>query len=236
MNYKIIFSWIILVCPYFLFAQQDKCNCEENFKWVKETFEKNDAGFDYGLQQKGKEAYEKHNNSISQKIKKVTTKEECGQIMKDWLLFFRKSHFSISPIYNGSENNDKKGESSWESLPVTVEQIKKASSNSNDPFEGIWQTGAYTIGIIKKSNRYYGVILKSSNNAWKPNHVKLNFDKNGSGVYYMGDFSPYKFNQVCFPGIVRRFQNYSFVFIILPDNANGISSCLPYSFKHIITI
>ena len=71
MNYKIIVTWIILVCPYYLFAQQNKYDCEEIFKWVKETFEKNDAGFDYGLQQKGKEAYEKHNNSILQKIKKT---------------------------------------------------------------------------------------------------------------------------------------------------------------------
>ena len=120
--------------------------------------------------------------------------------MQDWLLFFRKAHFSISPIYNGQGNNDKKGENSWQSLSVTDEQIKKASSNTNDPFEGIWQTGAYTIGIIKENNKYYGVILKSSNNAWKPNLVKLNIDKNGSGVYYMGDFSPYKFDNAEFIG------------------------------------
>src|SRR6186713_1255320 len=129
MNYKIIVTWIILVCPYYLFAQQNKYDCEEVFKWVKETFEKNDAGFDYGLQQKGKEAYEKHNNTILQKVKKATTKEECGQVLKDWLLFFRKSHFSIAPIYNASENNDKKGENSWPSLSVTAEQIKKSSSD-----------------------------------------------------------------------------------------------------------
>ena len=199
MNSKIFFTLIILACPYYLFAQQTKCNCEENFKWVKETFEKNDAGFEYGLQQKGREAYEKHNNTILQKVKKATTREECGEVLKKWLFFFRKAHFSISPIYNAG-NNDKKGEVSWQSLSVTEEQIKKASSNSNDPFEGIWQIGAYTIGIIKANNKYNGVILKSSNSVWKPGHIKLSIDKKGSGVYYLGDFSPYQFAKAEFIG------------------------------------
>lgn len=200
MNYKIIFTWIILLCPYYLFAQDNKCNCKENFKWVKETFEKNDAGFEYGLQQKGKEAYEKHNYSILQKIKKATSKEDCAQLMQDWLLFFRKAHFSISPIYNGSGKEDKKEKSGWPSVIVTEEQIKKGSSNNTDPFEGIWQTGAYTIGITRENNKYNGVILKSSNNAWKPNLVKFTIDKDGSGVYYLGDFSPYRFDKAEFIG------------------------------------
>ena len=83
MNSKIIVALLILGYPGYLFAQLDKCNCEEGFKWVKETFEKNDAGFEYGLQQKGKEAYEKHNNSILQKTKKITTKDECAQVMQE---------------------------------------------------------------------------------------------------------------------------------------------------------
>ena len=192
MNFKILFTWIILIFPINLFAQQDKCDCEANFKWVKETFEQNDAGFEYGLQQKGKAAYEKHNSNILSKVKKAITKEECAQVMQEWLLFFRKAHFSVTPINNPSENS-KKGGASWQSVPVIEEQIKKASLNSNDPYEGIWQTGTYTIGIVKENNKYNGVILKSSNNAWKPNYVKFTIDKSGSGVYYMGDFSPYKF-------------------------------------------
>ena len=42
MKKTVFLSIIILLSSISLFAQQ-KCNCEENFKWVKETFEKNDA-------------------------------------------------------------------------------------------------------------------------------------------------------------------------------------------------
>ncbi|KIC94514.1 S41 family peptidase [Flavihumibacter solisilvae] len=199
MNYRFLVIWIILIFPSYSHAQQNKCNCEENFKWLKDTFEKNDAGFEYGLQQKSKEAYEKHNTNILQKTRKATTKDECAQVMQDWLLFFRKAHFSITPINNGAETNNK-GESSWHSISVTEEQIKNTSLNTTDPFEGIWQTGAYTIGIVRENNKYSGVILKSSNPAWKPNYVKFTIDKSGSGVYYMGDFSPYKFEKSDFIG------------------------------------
>ena len=200
MNYKVILVWISLACPFYLFAQQEKCNCEENFNWLKETFEKNDAGFEYGLQQKGKEAYEKHTTLILQKVKKITTKAECAQVMQEWLLFFRKAHFSIAPIYNASGNSAANQQNSWPSISVTEEQIKKASLDSKDPFEGIWQIGAYTVGIVNEKTWYSGVILTSSNNAWRPGLVKFKIEKNGSGVYYMGDFSPYKFENSEFIG------------------------------------
>ena len=190
---KTLLCWIILLVPVYSLAQK-QCNCEENFKWVKQTFEENDAGFKYALEQKGREAYRVHNDSILGKIRKATTKAECADILHEWLLFFRKSHFSIFPINDEFVTNNTN--SPWQTIPITEDQIKKRLiNNTASSFEGIWQTGAYTIGIIKKDYSYNGMILTSSNKSWKPGQVKLTINKDSSGIFYMGNFSPQKFGK-----------------------------------------
>lgn len=190
---KTLLCWIILSAPVYAFAQQ-QCNCEENFNWVKQTFEENDAGFAYALEQKGTEAYRVHNDTILEKIRKTTTKTKCADILHEWLLFFRKAHFSIFPI--NDEFVTTNTNSPWQTIPITEDQIKKhLINNTSSPFEGIWQTGAYTIGIIKKDYSYNGMILTSSNKSWKPGQVKLTINEDSSGVFYMGNFSPQKFGR-----------------------------------------
>lgn len=48
---KKLLQAIFLLAAYTVFAQS--CPCEENFKWVKRTFEENDAGFMYVIDKKG---------------------------------------------------------------------------------------------------------------------------------------------------------------------------------------
>jgi hypothetical protein len=190
---KTLLFWIILLAPVYSSAQT-QCNCEENFNWVKKTFEENDAGFAYALEQKSREAYSVHNDTILKKIRKATTKSECADILHEWLLFFRKSHFSIFPVNDElAENNPN---IPWQTIPITEEQLKKRLiNNTSSTFEGIWKTGAYTIGIIKKDDSCKGMILTSSNKSWKPDQVKLIINKDSSGVFYMGNFSPQKFDK-----------------------------------------
>ncbi|MBC9929115.1 peptidase S41 [Chitinophaga qingshengii] len=184
--------------PLCLVAQQ-KCDCEGNFKWVKETFEKNDAGFDYALQQKGKDAYQQFNKIILARIKKATTKEECAAVMGDWLQFFRKAHHGI--ILTNNAPAVAANTSSWEKIALSEEQAKQQiSSGSAALFEGIWTTGAYKIAIIPKDKGYKGVILTSTNPAWKPESVKLKISADSSGAFYMGDYSARPFDKAVFYG------------------------------------
>ncbi len=190
---KKILVWIILIDPIHLFAQE-KCNCESNFIWVKSTFENNDAGFTYAMEQKGRELYKKHNDQILKRIRKAQTKSDCAAIMQEWLLFFRKAHFSITPINDVLIAND--SNSPWPTVPISEAAIKQRISKTKSPaFEGIWQTGPYTIGIIKQEDAFKGIILTSSNNAWKTNQVKFVIKKDSSGVYYRGNFSAQKFDK-----------------------------------------
>lgn len=78
-----------------ILVAQTKCDCTANFQWVKKTFEENDAGFTYALQQKGKLVYDKYTAAIQKKIKPVTGQTECISLLREYLSFFRKSHFSI---------------------------------------------------------------------------------------------------------------------------------------------
>lgn len=79
-------------------AQVDSndCNCLENYHWIKETFEKNDAGFEWIIQKKGKEAYQKFCDSIENEIKEANDIYRCEEILNDWGKFFRKGHFFIA--------------------------------------------------------------------------------------------------------------------------------------------
>lgn len=185
----------ILLNPTFLIAQK-KCDCEGNFKWVKETFEKNDAGFGYALQQKGADAYQKLNNTILVRIKKANTKEECAAVMRDWLQFFRNAHHGIAPLQDATVTAASKNTITWETLPLTEEEVKKQiPSGSPASFEGIWSTGAYRLAIVKKDNNYKGMVLTSTNTNWTPGKVKLRISADSSGVFYMGDYSPATFTK-----------------------------------------
>lgn len=189
--YTVIITILILLSTNQYLYSQEKCDCKTNFNWVKETFEKNDAGFEYALTQKGKSEYEKHTALILEKVDKAITKDECATTIGEWLSFFRKAHWAIFPTNSETDNNLP---SQWESISISEEKIRKEVSGKNPTsIEGIWRTGSYTIGIIKIDDEYKGIILSSENENWKPNQLKLKITQNSSGVFYMGNFSANNF-------------------------------------------
>lgn len=199
-----------------LFAQK-KYNCEANFKWVKETFEKNDAGFEYALEQKGKKAYAQHNTNILKKIKMAADNDQCVDIIHEWLEFFRKSHFYIAAIPNGNVKKAE-GKNPWPTLAISEADIRGNSAGKKVPgFEGLWETGNYTIGIIKSDQGYKGVILNTKGgNEWKVNQVKLEISKDSSGVFYMGNYSSAKFDKAVFTGSNALKLGYIYLHRIYP--------------------
>ena len=59
MNFKKIFLFTLFSVSINIAAQ--KCNCKEEFNWLKKTFETNDAGFQHVIDKKGENAYQNHN-------------------------------------------------------------------------------------------------------------------------------------------------------------------------------
>lgn len=185
--HKIVACLILVATATGLMAQQN-CHCEENFKWVKQTFEKNDAGFQYVIDQKGIFAYQTHNESILAEIKKATTRQQCVEILHKWLLFFRKDHFSISAVYQ----NPTADQPTWPSITVTEKEIKTQTNSSKPGFEGIWMLHGDTIGLIRQGDQFKGVILSSSLKNWNKNDLKLTINKDSSILFYQENHNPQK--------------------------------------------
>lgn len=87
---KYLFLSLIIINVKLSYSQT--CNCSETFSWLKETFEKNDAGFQYAIDLKGQKEYINHSQSYFQKAKEITDKQQCSDTLFNWLKFFRKGH------------------------------------------------------------------------------------------------------------------------------------------------
>lgn len=181
----LLFALLFSLIGISIVHAQSDCNCAENFKWVKETFEKNDAGFQYIIDQKGLPAYKNFTDSILIKISKASTKQQCVELIHDWLLFFRKDHFSISALYNGQGDNT--AQKRWPQIRLQEDQLKKLATRTPPSFTGIWETAGAIIGIIQKGNQYEGAILSSEDSSWKKSELKLHINQDSSAIFYRGN-------------------------------------------------
>ncbi len=168
------------------------CDCTRNFEWVKTTFEQNDAGFEYALLMKGKQAYLDHNQRIAEKVKSITTLTECTPVLYEWLQFFRSGHISIRiTLSTSSAPAPEQDFSSWEKVSVNEKEFKEYLKKKKEAdFEGIWYTEPYTIGIKRMEEEYVGFILESGTPTWTKGQVKLRFSVHpDKAVFYMRDHS-----------------------------------------------
>ncbi|WP_108807329.1 S41 family peptidase [Aquimarina spinulae] len=185
---------LVLIFPFSVFSQD--CDCETSFKWVKETFEKNDAGFSYVINQKGKEAYKKHNQEFFKKLINISNKTDCYELIRDWVTFFRKGHFEIRSLNQENVKSNNKNKK-WETLNLEEDIFKKYLKNKEETYnyEGIWKSDPYTIGIKKINNEYKGFIIEANGSQWKKGQIKLVIKPDSSSIYYMGDYSSKTFQK-----------------------------------------
>jgi hypothetical protein len=225
MKFRKILLFILIITTYSSNAQ--KCSCEDDFYWLKKTFEENDAGFKYVIDKKGLTEYQNHNAIFSKKVKKIQDLNDCRNVLFDWLLFFRPAHLSLSVNQEYanklvSKTNTGTAEK-WEKVEIKEEELKNKLSKVSQPsFEGIWVTAPYTIGVIKRNDEYIGYVLEAKGTKWEQYQVKFkikeNVDKTYSAVYYMGDYSAQKFNEVKFIG--NNFLKIGFISLqrVFPAN------------------
>jgi|GEM_PF-85973 len=193
---------IELVCLFALVstAAAQKCDCLSSMKWLIRTFEENDAGFQYAIDTKGREAYLLHNEAYLDRAGRVQSKYECLTLLNEWTRFFRRGHIGVVPngavslFGEGNAVDREKLESFFQDAPsvdidtqqfYTYIQTLKDSSG----WEGIWSVGPYTVGIVRDTLRadrdYVGFVLRSQSPLWKKFQVKLEIKKNPYGRYDM---------------------------------------------------
>jgi hypothetical protein len=200
------------------FAHCQTCDCKTNFEWVKQTFEQNDAGFQYAADKKGKEAYSDHNKTFLARATAEKDPGKCMQLLYEWLTFFRPGHIAIRPIVNNNGNisssmpaagsgaaNTKtsgsvsgKGGAShpfpnWETVNEDLPKFEKYLQHKKEPdYEGIWETPPYKVGIKKYGNEYKGFIIESGADTWTSGQIKLRITTDSGierSVFYLRDHS-----------------------------------------------
>ncbi|MDR3219878.1 MAG: S41 family peptidase [Dysgonamonadaceae bacterium] len=76
--------------------------------------------------------------------------------------------------------------------------VKKTFEENDAGFEGVWQQGIYTLGIVKRSDaEYTGFIIEADGVYWKQGQVKLKIDTKkpeNNTVYYMKNHSEEQYN------------------------------------------
>lgn len=196
-----LFTITMLLMTISVFSQD--CSCEENFNWLKQTFEKNDAGFSYALETKGEIAYAIHNDKYIEKVKRISSPDECLKTMYNWLTFFRSGHLGLNRISGNNNNNvaiqltEKEIIENYketEKLDININTFKKyLKTKTKVDYEGIWRYGSYTIGIKKIKDNYVGFIIEADGVYWTKGQIKLKINKDNVTDYYMKNHSKNEF-------------------------------------------
>ena len=163
--------------------------CESEFDWLKSTFENNDAGFQYSVEQKGLDFYSAHNNATLARIHSAKSQAQCHTVLRDWLTFFRKGHIGLALNTDGSEVAVRESVVHDFDLSAFKQHLK---NQRDETLEGIWQFSSYTVALKKEGNVYNGFIIESSNPSWKAGQVKFivndpEDNKSAKVTFFMGD-------------------------------------------------
>ena len=187
---------LIVVCQFAICQQSNYTNL---FEWMVKTFEENDAGFHYYIEQKGIDNYKKHTESFRQKIIQVRSEQEFLLSMNTWLNFFRKGHIGFTPNISLSNVNNDSIRATYkneETVNYDIREFEQYISNKNKihPIEGIWKNVNYTIGIRQsnESNRKYDAfIIQADSIFWVPKQKKAELilvnDSTFDVTYSMGN-------------------------------------------------
>ncbi len=195
-------KFILLMLYFFILTNisfGQNCNCVSNFEWVKNTFENNDAGFQYVLDIKGRQAYENHNKLFLQKIKGIKQSEDCTKLLYEWLTFFRAGHIAINPLEKSKPNASEtimKPTKNWETLKISNAEFENyLTAKKETGYEGIWETAPYKIGIKKVGQSYIGFIIETSAENWRIGEVKVKFDDK-NGTFFLRNKSAETFSNI----------------------------------------
>ncbi|MES2268793.1 MAG: S41 family peptidase [Bacteroidota bacterium] len=175
---------LLLIAIIFLFLSQasfaQSCNCDVAFKWATKAFEENDAGFQYIIDQKGREAYNAHNTTYQKKVNKITNPDSCVKAMRQWAKFFRVGHF-------GFIVNPPASEKAAKSQNIAV-SVKKTGGNNRDnkaPYARLYDSGTVYLRVPTFDSRYKKVIdsvISANTDLIKSNkNLIIDITDNGGG-------------------------------------------------------
>ncbi len=207
---KCIITILILVISLSSFSQDD-CNCEQALNQLIEKVESDYPGF------KEKTTYELIYSNFKEGLKsqsKNIQEQDCFDLLKTYLGYFKDGHIGLSKTGDKEvAQPEEKDSKSYSKIKISTKDFYKYISSSTDELEGVWKSGSYKVGIIKKDNEYQAFIIETDNKFWKANEVKFSLMNDGKANYFMGDHSLREDNYELFDGAILSFKNTKSAFL-----------------------
>ncbi|WP_270087110.1 S41 family peptidase [Sphingobacterium sp. SYP-B4668] len=190
--------FLSLIIPAKHVMAQDRCDCSSELTWVKNTFEKNDAGFGYILNEKGQKAYEDHTALLMHQAKDIRTKNDCKNLIYNWLRFFRKGHIGVIVLNEEKQSVpilklDSNKIRNHETLGLDERRFQDQIAKQHEPSPiGVWESSPYKVGIVPTDSGYSGVLLDAPGTPWKKDQIKFKLYPDGDSfraTLWFRDFS-----------------------------------------------
>lgn len=190
--FRLLFLLLIISGGVLGQSTKEKCNCS---LLMKETIQKVStiyAGFDDKVTSATRPEYNKLVTAVSIEASSIDNERKCFETIEKYTNWFKDHHLGAWFGIQSSAANIPK---------VLLSEVTNANSlKSRDELEGIWSTAdkSEQYSIIKDkslANKYVAVTIRSSDSAWVPGMVKVEFYNYDSsqklyrGMYYQKNFS-----------------------------------------------
>jgi len=180
---KILSVALLIILGSQVTVAQSDCDCSKTLEQLVFKVEHEYPGF--GAYTKDSLAYlsfKKQRMDLS----RSTNESNCFDILNGYTKYFKRSHLSIVQQKINSEDF---GTKAVDTINIDRENFQNHVKHTTDVFEGIWTSGSYKVGVVKKDQDYVAFIISAQNKSWKEKEIKFKFDKDGSAIYFMGDHS-----------------------------------------------
>ena len=178
-------------------GRAQRCNCENEFLYVKNTVEQNFAGFNDRLKTITRKNYDKQVGDLLKLTHNKFASDNCLLIINNYLDIFKSHHLGV---YSSSDpfKTDTDFVNHRPLFSITEKEIERL--NQSKTWEGVYYStydSSYKIAVVKDPtplHDYIGVMLDSKLPTWKKGMIKfegkLVNDSLLEGLLYMRNERP----------------------------------------------
>src|SRR6056297_43176 len=214
MKTKVLLIALMLACSVVSFAQQT-CNCETALSKLISKIEHEYPGF--ADKTSDSLRYDHFKTMISEKAKS-TKQSACFELLRDYLGYFNDRHIYISQANRSQNDQEKKKYHS--KTDISLKAFNERINNTTDKLEGIWESAAYKVGIIKNRDHYDAFVIDADTTYWKPFEIKFKLLEQGKVKYFMRDHSLFEETYNLYDDCVLYFNNLQSAFVKIQPEPN----------------
>ena len=156
-----LLALFVLSCSMSVETSKEKKERVQLFDWVAKTFEDNDAGFKYYLEEIGRDEFDRRVADYRKKVAASTSDEECVRVINQWLYTFRGQHIGFRRNNLSLSEEEKRKiraeHESAERVDWTEETFLNYLRNKGEgrsPLEGVWMLFGDSVGIVRSDKGF----------------------------------------------------------------------------------